>query len=136
MCAACGTSNDTKEPSDPVETQQPEETQAGNATEPQQQQNEPTVSSKEENADTLVVAVSTEPTSLDPQNNSLLAGMTVERQIYDTLVSVDNETGEIKPSLATEYYRRLYRDVSFHSGRIGSALLVGLDADDRFFTQT
>lgn len=74
--------------------------------------------------DTLVVAVSTEPTSLDPQNNSLLAGMTIEKQIFDTLVVVDNETGDISPSLATEWNweddltlnMTLRDDAVFHNG--------------------
>lgn len=61
------------------------------------------VSSKAENKDTLVVAVSTEPTSLDPQYNSLIAGMTIERQIYDTLVTMNPDTGEIEPCLASEW---------------------------------
>lgn len=55
------------------------------------------------NRDTLVVAVSTEPTSLDPQYNSLIAGMTIERQIYDTLVVMNPDTGEIEPCLASEW---------------------------------
>lgn len=135
MCVACSTPQNTQEPNELVETQQPEATQTGNVTEPQQPQNEPTVSSKEGNADTLVVAVSTEPTSLDPQNNSLLAGMTVERQIYDTLVCIDNETGEIKPNLAAEWYweddltlnMTLRDDVYFQNGE-------KLTSDDVIFT--
>ncbi len=52
---------------------------------------------------TLVYAVSSEPGKLDPQNNSLLPGMMIEKQIFDSLLVKNAETGEFEPSLATAW---------------------------------
>ena len=51
----------------------------------------------------LVYAVNTEPGKLDPQANSIIAGMCVEKQIFDTLIVKNPETGDFEPGLATEW---------------------------------
>lgn len=74
--------------------------------------------------DTLVYAVNAEPGKIDPQNNVVLPGLMMERQLYDPLVMKDPETGEIVPSLATEWewlddthlQMKLRENVTFHDG--------------------
>ena len=51
----------------------------------------------------LVYAVAAEPGKLDPQNNAILPGMMIEKQIYDPLIDKDPETGEFIPALATAW---------------------------------
>ena len=51
----------------------------------------------------LVYAVAAEPGQLDPQNNAILPGMMIEKQIFDPLIDKDPETGEFIPALATEW---------------------------------
>lgn len=51
----------------------------------------------------LVYAVNTEPGKLDPQGNSIIAGMCIEKQIFDTLIVKNPETGDFEPGLATEW---------------------------------
>ena len=53
--------------------------------------------------DTLVYACTTEPGRLDPQNNAIIHGMMIEKQIYDPLITRDPETGEFVGRLATEW---------------------------------
>lgn len=53
--------------------------------------------------DTLNYGLNQEPAKLDPQNDSLLVTSLVNKQIYDTLLRRDDETGEIVPHLATEW---------------------------------
>ena len=74
--------------------------------------------------DTLTVAVNAEPSVLDPPNQqSGTAGM-VNVQIYEGLVRLDNETGEIVPCLAESWEQiddytirfHLRDDVYFHDG--------------------
>ena len=51
----------------------------------------------------LVYAVAAEPGQLDPQNNAILPGMMIEKQIFDSLIVKNPETGEFEPGLATEW---------------------------------
>ena len=62
-----------------------------------------TATSSKEDKNSLVYAVAAEPGKLDPQNNAILPGMMIERQIYDPLIEKDPETGEFVPALATAW---------------------------------
>lgn len=85
--------------------------------------------------DTLNYGLNQEPAKLDPQNDSLLVTSLVNKQIYDTLLRRDDETGEIVPYLATEWewiddttlHMTLRDDVYFHNGE-------KLTADDVVYT--
>ena len=74
--------------------------------------------------DTLVYGMPQEPGKLDPQNDSLLVAKMTNKQIYDTLFVVDEETTEIAPNLATEWAWTddltldvtIRDDVYFHNG--------------------
>lgn len=74
--------------------------------------------------DTLVYGMPQEPGKLDPQNDSLLVAKMTNKQIYDTLFVVDDETKEIGPNLATEWAWTddltldvtIRDDVYFHNG--------------------
>ena len=75
--------------------------------------------------DTLNYGLNQEPAKLDPQTDTLLVTMLSCKQIYDTLLVKDNDTGEIKPNLATEWTwtddltldMTLRDDVTFHNGQ-------------------
>lgn len=91
--------------------------------------------SKKADYDTLVYGMNTEPAKLDPQNDTLLNTMFVNKQIYDTLIVKDDITGEILPNLATEWeweddttlVMTIRDDVYFHNGE-------KLTAEDVAFT--
>lgn len=53
-------------------------------------------------AQTLTLAMSAQPDSLDPQATSATAAFQVSKSLYDTLVEVD-KSGEIVPALASSY---------------------------------
>jgi peptide/nickel transport system substrate-binding protein len=53
--------------------------------------------------DTVIFAISGDPTCLDPQQTSLTTALNLGRQVVDSLVDQDPATGEIIPWLATEY---------------------------------
>ena len=63
----------------------------------------PTATTGKADKNSLVYAVNTEPGKLDPQANSIIAGMCVEKQIFDTLIVKNPETGDFEPGLATEW---------------------------------
>ncbi|MFN3333809.1 MAG: ABC transporter substrate-binding protein, partial [Caldilinea sp.] len=74
---------------------------------------------------TLIVALPLDPNSLNPPNAADRMAGNVINQIFDSLLTVDNETGEILPSLATawevsddglEYTFQLRQGVTFHDG--------------------
>ena len=73
--------------------------------------------------DTMTIVLRGEPSNIDPHNNLELNAFTVQMQIYDTLVTRDND-GNIHPSLATHWDQiddvttRFYLrdDVYFHNG--------------------
>ncbi len=73
--------------------------------------------------DTLIVAIANEPGSLDPQNVGVVSAYQVQMQMFNTLVTRDEE-GNIYPSLAEswEYMDsqtirfKLRQDVTFHNG--------------------
>lgn len=73
--------------------------------------------------DTMTVVLRGEPSNIDPHNNLELNAFTVQMQIYDTLVTRDND-GNIHPSVATHWDQiddvttRFYLrdDVYFHNG--------------------
>ncbi len=74
---------------------------------------------------TLTAALPLEPNSLNPPNGAdRMAGL-VTMQIFDSLMEINNETGEIEPALATEwtvsedgttYEFTLREGVTFHDG--------------------
>ena len=80
---------------------------------------------KKEDPDSIVFGFDSEPGKLDPQNNSQLGGMCVEKQVYDPLINKDPETGEFLPGLATEWEwvdethlkLTLREGVKFHNGQ-------------------
>ncbi len=74
--------------------------------------------------DTITMGANSEPSRLDPQNNGLIMGIMIEKQIYEPLIDKDPETGEFIPRLATEWEwlddthlkLRLREGVTFHNG--------------------
>ena len=74
--------------------------------------------------DVLNYGLNAEPGRLDPQMDALQMTGFVNRQVYDTLLRRDDATGEIKPSLATEWewvddttlHLTIRDDVVFHNG--------------------
>ncbi len=75
--------------------------------------------------DTLSYAVNVEPAKLDPQANGYLAGMTIQKMVFDMLLTKDEE-GNFYPCLAEswEYANpentiirfHLRKDVTWHNG--------------------
>lgn len=71
----------------------------------------------------IVVGVTTDATTMDPQKQGKMADMNILINIYDTLVTRD-ENGELAPSLATEWEAiddvtwqfKLREGVKFHNG--------------------
>ena len=92
---------------------------------------------KEEDAakkDTLTVAITGDPPTLDPHSSSTSSSVNNLNPVYETLVRYD-EDGEIVPCLATEWERlddltwqfKLRDDVKFHNGE-------KMTADDVLFS--
>ena len=85
-------------------------------------------------ADTLRVILNSEPSNLDPHNNTRLTAWAVQEEIFDKLVTKDDD-GNIVPDLATKWEQiddrttRFYLrdDVNFHDGS-------KLTADDVVFS--
>ncbi|NCB62126.1 MAG: ABC transporter substrate-binding protein [Clostridia bacterium] len=83
---------------------------------------QPSVSSKA-NPDELVVAISTEPSSLDPHNVNMVTAQMIGAHIYDNLVGITKDN-KIVPELATEWEwlddttlrMKLREDVDFTNG--------------------
>lgn len=73
---------------------------------------------------TLKVAFNQDSGNLDPQSNSLVVGIMIEKHIFDTLIIKDPVTGEFLPGLATEWEwvddthlkLTLREGVTFHNG--------------------
>lgn len=73
--------------------------------------------------DTLVVAMTTDATILDPQKQGKMPDMNILINMFDTLVTRDDK-GQLAPSLATEWKAtsdtvwqfKLRKDVKFHNG--------------------
>ncbi len=73
--------------------------------------------------DTLVVAITEDPMSLDPQESNRASNWAVHRQIYNHLVK-ENPDGSVEPELAvswewiddTTLKMKLRDDVTFHNG--------------------
>ena len=74
---------------------------------------------------TLIVALPLDPNSINPPNGADRIAGNVFNQIFDSLLAVDNETGEIVPALGTEweisedgleYDFTLREGVTFHDG--------------------
>ena len=84
--------------------------------------------------DTLVVATTYDAKTLDPYMTNDVASSNVMRQIYETLVTIDDE-GKVVPSLAEKVERvddktyrfTLKKGVKFHNGEL-------LTADDAIFS--
>lgn len=74
--------------------------------------------------DNMVIAMVEEPTAISPGFSSISANSHVGRQIHDTLIKRDEATGEITPSLATDWEQKdeltwvfhIRDDVYFHNG--------------------
>lgn len=74
-------------------------------------------------ADTLRVVLNSEPSNIDPHNNTRLTSWAVQEEIFDKLVTKD-EKGKILPDVATKWEQvdgttwRFYLrdDVTFHDG--------------------
>lgn len=74
-------------------------------------------------ADELRVILNSEPSNLDPHNNTRLTAWAVQEEIFDKLVTKD-EDGNIQPDLATSWEQiddttwqfKLRDDVKFHDG--------------------
>jgi peptide/nickel transport system substrate-binding protein len=82
-------------------------------------------SALESSKDTIVFAIKEDPTCLDPQLTSLTTSLNIGRQVVDSLVDQDPESGEIVPWLAESYTTNddlssftfvLRDDVSFSDG--------------------
>ena len=75
--------------------------------------------------DHLRIAVNAESGKLDPQNNAIVTGMMIDKQIMEPLLDKDPETGEFIPVLATEWewiddthlWFKLREGVTFHNGQ-------------------
>ena len=80
-------------------------------------------SKAQEEKDTLTVAITGDPPTLDPHASSTSSSVNNLNPVYETLVRYDDD-GEIKPLLATEWKRlddlnwefKLRDDVYFHNG--------------------
>jgi peptide/nickel transport system substrate-binding protein len=85
--------------------------------------------------DTLTWLSNSEPDNIDMYQNTLREGIILGRHIWDSLMEVDPETGEFRPSLAKSYKWidattiefDLRDDVVFHNGE-------KFDADDVVYT--
>lgn len=75
--------------------------------------------------DSLTVRLTINPTNLDPHNHNNAAGFTLDPQVFDPLVIMDDSTMEIVPCLAEswemssdglEYTFHLKQGVKFHNG--------------------
>ncbi|MCY3977227.1 MAG: ABC transporter substrate-binding protein, partial [Chloroflexi bacterium] len=89
----------------------------------------------------LRYALSTDIPLLDPHFSHLPEAGMIFRQIYDTLVYRDGESGEFRPGLAIDweisedglvYTFRLRRDVLFHDGTDFSAAAVAQNIERIF----
>ena len=75
--------------------------------------------------DHLRIAVNAESGKLDPQNNAIVPGMMIDKQIMEPLIDKNPETGEFIPVLATEWewvddthlWFKLREGVTFHNGQ-------------------
>ncbi|MEZ4716106.1 MAG: ABC transporter substrate-binding protein [Caldilineaceae bacterium] len=74
---------------------------------------------------TLIVALPLEPNSVNPPNGADRMAGNVINQIFESLLAIDNSTGEVIPALATEwtvaedgsvYSFKLREGVTFHDG--------------------
>ncbi|MCI9023521.1 MAG: ABC transporter substrate-binding protein [Dorea sp.] len=89
---------------------------------------------KNKDKDTLTVAITGDPPTLDPHSSSTSSSVNNLNPVYETLVRYD-ENGEITPCLATEWERtddyhwrfKLRDDVTFHNGE-------KMTADDVLFS--
>lgn len=74
-------------------------------------------------ADTLRVVLNSEPSNLDPHNNTRLTAWAVQEEIFDKLITKE-EDGSIQPDVATSWEQvddltwqfKLRNDVTFHDG--------------------
>lgn len=74
-------------------------------------------------ADTLRVILNSEPSNIDPHNNTRLTSWAVQEEVFDKLVTKD-EKGNILPDVATKWEQvdnvtwrfTLREDVTFHDG--------------------
>lgn len=86
--------------------------------------------------DTLVVAMTTDATILDPQKQGKMPDMNILINMFDTLVTRDDK-GQLAPGLATEWKAtsdtvwqfKIRKDVKFHNGEPLNAAAVKFSLD-------
>jgi peptide/nickel transport system substrate-binding protein len=92
----------------------------------------------ESSKDTIVFAIKEDPTCLDPQLTSLTTSLNIGRQVVDSLVDQNPETGEIVPWLAESYETNddlsaftftLRDDVTFSDGTPLTSAVVKANLD-------
>ena len=82
-----------------------------------------------EEKNTLIIGVEADAITLFPYRSNDTPSTSVSSQIYDRLIEKDNKTGDLVPSLATEWkflsptilQMKIRSNVSFHNGEILSA---------------
>ena len=82
-----------------------------------------------EEKNTLIIGVEADAITLFPYHSNDTPSTSVSSQIYDRLIEKDNSTGDLIPSLATEWtflsptilQMKLRSNVSFHNGEILTA---------------
>jgi len=92
----------------------------------------------ESSKDTIVFAIKEDPTCLDPQLTSLTTSLNIGRQVVDSLVDQNPETGEIVPWLAESFETNddlsaftftLRDDVTFSNGTPLTSAVVKANLD-------
>lgn len=91
--------------------------------------------------DTIVFAIAGDPTCIDPQQTTLTTALNIGRQVVDSLVDQNTETGEIVPWLAksfeksddlTSYTFTLRDDVTFSDDTALTSEVVKANFDSLF----
>ncbi len=70
--------------------------------------------------DTVTIALTGEPPTMDPHRVSNFIGAMVWRWSYDTLITAETGTGELKPWLAEKWEQLDDKSVNFGSAKMPS----------------
>lgn len=101
LLSGCGSSNDNSGKAENG-AQQEEQAETGKLEDALTEN--PTEKNTEKTDETLVVALMADPTVMYPQSpNNTMSGFAVVRVLFDRLVELNTDTGEIEPALATEW---------------------------------